>query len=324
MRWFVILAGAVAAGALAFPRIRERGPGIPKPVHGISHNGMAYARWGSGSRSLLVIPGGPDNTPPSGMMLSRYLRIVRPLVEDGWTAWVVTRKQRLPQGCSVADMADDYGRLIADEFGGRVDAALGLSTGGMIGLQLAARHPGRLARIVIVAAAYVADGPRRDGDLAYARLLHEGRPGAAFASMFRDVYPGVRIPGAADVAGAMLAPLVLRSMHPSFRDDVLIEAEAEAAFDAKAVLTDIRVPVLLVGGGEDQFFTRPVIEETAQLIPDCRLIIYEGKDHLAAVSDERLPRDVLDFMSRSTGPGPVERGSEVPSEPVATLPWTGS
>lgn len=317
MRWFLILAGAAPAIAFTWSRTRGGGPGIPKPIHGISHNGMAYARWGSGPGRLLVIPGGPDNTPPSGMMLSRYLRVIRPLVEDGWTAWVVARRQRLPQGYSIADMADDYAGFIADEFGERVDAALGLSTGGMIGLQLAARHPERLGRIAIVAAAYMADGPRHDGDLAYARLIHDGKPAEAFASMFRDVYPDVRIPGAARIAGAVLAPLVLRSTHPHFGDDVLIEAEAEAAFDAKGVLPDIRIPLLLVGGGEDQFFRPGTIEETARLIPDCRLIIYEGKDHLATVSDERLPRDVLAFVSRSTGLGFAERGSEVPSEPVA-------
>jgi pimeloyl-ACP methyl ester carboxylesterase len=301
----VVMAGAVAAGAVAWSRIRECGPGVPRPVNGITHNGMAYARWGSGRRTLLVIPGGPDNTAPSGMTLSRYLRVVRPLVEDGWTAWVVTRKQRLPQGTSIADMADDYGRLIADEFDGSVDAALGLSTGGLIGLQLAARHPERLGRIAIVAAAYVADGPSREGDLSYARLLHEGRPGAAFASMFRDVYPNARIPGVARVVGAVLAPFVLRGAHASFRDDVLIEAEAEMAFDAKAVLPDIGVPVLLVGGSEDQFFTRQAVEETARRIPDCDLVIYEGKDHLATVMDERLPRDVFEFVQRTNADTPA-------------------
>jgi pimeloyl-ACP methyl ester carboxylesterase len=202
-------------------------------------------------------------------------------------------------------MADDYGRLIADEFDGKVEAALGLSTGGMIGLQLAARHPDRVGRIVIVAAAYVADGPRHEGDLAYARLMHEGRPGAAFASMFRDVYPDVRVPGAARVAGALLAPLVLRGTHSSFRDDVLVEAEAEMSFDARAVLPDIRIPVLLVGGSDDQFFTRRAVEESARLIPDCTLVIYEGKDHLATVSDERLPRDVFEFVQGTQADRPT-------------------
>jgi hypothetical protein len=56
--------------------------------------------------------------------------------------------------------------------------------------------------------------------------------------------------------------------------------------------------VLLIGAAEDQFFTREVVEETARLIPDCTFKLYEGKDHLAGVSDERLPRDVFDFFAR--------------------------
>jgi hypothetical protein len=116
MRRMVAMAEAVTAGALAWSRIRERGPGVPRPVKGISRNGMAYARWGSGPEGLLVIPGGPENTPPSGMMLSRYLRIVRPLVEEGWTIWVVARKQRLPPGCSIADMAVSDERFRRDVF----------------------------------------------------------------------------------------------------------------------------------------------------------------------------------------------------------------
>ena len=115
--------------------------------------------------------------------------------------------------------------------------------------------------------------------------------------MCETVYPSWPR-GAARVLGAVLAPFVFRGAHASFRSDVLVEAEAEMAVDARDILADISVPVLLIGGGEDQFFTRAVIEETARLIPDCTLQIYEGKDHLAAVSDERLPKDVFDFVAR--------------------------
>jgi len=307
MRRFVILAGAASAGALAWTRVKGRRPAIPKPVTGVSHNGMAYARWGTGPRRLLVIPGGPGNTTPKGMFLSRHLRVVRPLVEDGWTAWVVTRKQHMPQGYSIADMADDYARLIADELGGKVEAAIGVSTGGMIGLHLAARHPHRLGRIVIAVAGYMAHG---EGDLRFAQLLHDGRTAEAIASMFGDAFPDVRVPGAPRVAGALLGPLVLRGAHVSFLDDVLIEAEAERAFDARAILPGITIPVLLACGGEDQIFRREVVEETARLIPDCSLVIYEGRDHVGGVSDERLPTDVFEFIVSRSPTGPEARGTE--------------
>lgn len=65
MRQMVVLTGAVAGGAVAWSRARRHGPGTAKPLSGIAHNGMAYARWGTGPGILLVIPGGPDNTPPA-------------------------------------------------------------------------------------------------------------------------------------------------------------------------------------------------------------------------------------------------------------------
>lgn len=55
-----------------------------------------------------------------------------------------------------------------------------------------------------------------------------------------------------------------------------MEAEAELACDARDVLPLIPVPVLLVGGDRDPYFPKEVYEETARLIPDCTLRMYEG------------------------------------------------
>jgi pimeloyl-ACP methyl ester carboxylesterase len=311
----------VVGGTVARARLMGRGSAIPKPVTGMFPNGMAYARWGTGPKALLVIPGGPGNDTPSGMHLSRYLRVAHPLVEDGYTAWVVTRKRNMPTGYSIADMADDYGRLIADEFGGRVDAALGLSTGGMIAFYLAARHPARLGRIAIAVAGYVANGPGSAGDLTYATLLSEGKTGEAIASMFNDVFPNWPR-GSGRVLGALMAPFVFRNAHPSFRSDTLVEAEAEAACNAREILPDISSPVLLIGAAEDQFFTRDVVEETARLIPDCTFRLYEGKDHLAGVSDERLPQDVFDFFARRDANQPAT--TEQPVGPTPSVVGSGA
>ena len=304
----------LAGGALARARLLGLGSAIPEPVTGMFPNGMAYARWGNGPKTLLVIPGGPGNTVPSGMSLSRHLRVARPLVESGCTAWVVTRKRNMPKGYSIADMADDYGQLIADEFDGKVDATLGISVGGMVAFYLAARHPARLGRIAIAVAGYVASGPRSRGDLTYARLLSDGRTGEAIASMFGDVYPSWPR-GSVRMIGALMAPLVFRGAHASFRSDTLVEAEAEMAFNAREILHDIPIPVLLIGAAEDQFFAREVVEETARLIPDCTFKLYEGKDHLAGVSDERLPQDVFDFFARRDENQPATSGQPVGPTP---------
>jgi pimeloyl-ACP methyl ester carboxylesterase len=302
----------VVGGALARARLRGRGSAIPKPVTGMFPNRMAYARWGSGPKTLLLIPGGPGNTVPSGMRLSMLLGATRSLVEDGYTVWAVARKQDMPKGHTMADMAEDYAGLIADEFGGKVDLVVGVSYGGVIGFHLAARHPDRFGHIAIVGAAYDANEQGKTLDYDFAKLLSEGRNGEAGALMLRFMAPSLRVPGVARVLGAVLVRLMYGETHPYFASDMMVEAEAEMAFDAREVLPDIPVPVLLVCGDADMYIPKEVYEETARLIPDCTLRMYEGIGHVGAVRDKRFPQDVLDFVRQRPAVRP-ERGAEQPT-----------
>ena len=114
--------------------------------------------------------------------------------------------------------------------------------------------------------------------------------------MFEELYPDLRVPGAARLFGEVAGRFGFGGSHPSFTSDIMVEAEAEVAFDGRDVLPEIQVPLLLIGGSEDILFPKAVIEETARLIPDCTLRIYEGKGHGNAMIDPRFCADVLDFV----------------------------
>lgn len=317
----LVAGGTIAGGAVAaFARSLARGrdPTSAKPVSGIFPNGMAYLRLGSGPRTMLWIPGGPGNTlPTSGLARRMGESWSRPFIDEGYTVWWVTRKQNMPQGHSFADMADDYAKAITDEFGGKVDVVLGMSTGGQIGFYLAARHPDRFGHIVILSAGYEDNQRAKDLLLPSARLLGEGRIGEAMALMLEDSFPGwpralVRILGAA------MGRSMYGSTHPHFANDVMVEAEAELACDARDVLPLIPVPVLLVGGDRDPYFPREVYEETARHMPDCTLRLYEGQGHDLSVFGTRFAGDVLDFVTQRPET-PRERSAKQPAvlgEPV--------
>src|SRR5688572_8539531 len=155
---------------------------------GVFPNGMAYARTGHGPKTVIAIPGGPGNGAPT-------LRAVGPalqhLLAEGYTCWAVTRRRGMPAGHTVADMADDYAALIAEEFGGRVDLLLGNSMGGMVGFCIAARHPNAVGRLAAVAAAAWTRDEGKAADLAFARALADGRQGDAAVAMMGVVAPHV-------------------------------------------------------------------------------------------------------------------------------------
>jgi pimeloyl-ACP methyl ester carboxylesterase len=122
--------------------------------------------------------------------------------------------------------------------------------------------------------------------------------------------------------------LALGETHPSYANDVMVEAEAELACDARDVLPNIPVPVLLVCGDRDEGFSKEVYEETARLIPDCTLRMYEGLGHMGAANDKRFAQDVIEFVrqqpeARPKGdaePETIINQPAAPGQPIGPLP----
>lgn len=319
----LVTGGTLAVGTLAWYRLRQ----TPEAVSGIFPNGMAYARLGTGPKTLLFIRSGPGNVVPTGRIfvaLSAFW--LRPFLDNGYTIWNVTRKQNMPKGYTVADMAEDYAGMIADELGGKVDLVIGEEAyGGMIGFCLAARHPGRFGHLAIMLAGYQVSEQGKALELDFARLMSEGRTSEAGALLVGLMAPDLRMPRAARAIGALLIRVMFGQAHRYFASDVMIEAEAVVAFDAREVLPEIPVPVLLIGCDRDFEFPKAVYEETARLIPDCTLTIYENKTAIQAGSDKRLPRDVLEFVRQRPAVLPEHRAEQptIISQPAAATDRSG-
>ena len=268
-----------------------------EPIRGEFANGMEFLTWGAGQKALLFLGGGPGSSLPQGLSGRMSRGWFEPFVDAGHTVWYVTRRRHLPPGHSVADMADDCADAISERLGGRADLVVGESYGGMIAQHLAARHGDRLGWVaLVVAAARVSDwGKEVDSRLATALVRGDTRAfGAAFAEY---VLPGPRARWVRQLVG----PLVTRGLlsekdYP--RSDLLVELEAEMAFDARSELSRIRVPVVLLCGDQDLFFPPDIVDETVRLIPDCTHIGYAGQGHVKVASSRHVPLDVLEAVGR--------------------------
>ena len=270
--------------------------GVPAAETGTFANGMEYARWGDGSKTLVWIPGGPGSEVPRGPMAGMFGSKFRPFVEAGYTVWFVTRKRNMPAGHSVEDMAADNAALITDQFGGRVDTVVGASYGGTITLYLAANHPASANHFVAAGAAGTFSTWGRDVDYRWAQARARGDKAEAGRVMAEYFYPEPSQARRRAVLGSALAPLF--SGEQVSAGDLRVEAEAEMVFDARDALPRISVPVLLVSGEDDLFLTKEIVDETVALIPDCTLIRYPGKGHLRSIMGGQLVEDVLEYVQR--------------------------
>ncbi|WCI08924.1 alpha/beta hydrolase [Arthrobacter sp. OVS8] len=224
-----------------------------QPRNGTFANGMEYLSWGEGPKTLLFIQGGPGSTVPKGMLRRMFRWQFDAFLHAGYAVWVVTRRRGMPPEHTIADMADDYARLIAEEFGGRVDVVVAESFGGMVGQYLAARHPESFGHIAMVVTAAELSDWGKDVDSRMATALAGGDTTGAGTIFAEYLLPGRRVKWLRRLIGPLISRRMLSGTDfPA--QDVLTEVHGEMTFNSRDVLPLIRRPVLLICGGADQFF----------------------------------------------------------------------
>ena len=267
---------------------------------GYFQSGLPYHRFGHGSARLVVFQGMQfENRTLTGLPLWFLRRLYKPLEHD-YTLYLTMRRPGLPGGYSLRDMSDDYAAMIRAEFGGPVDI-IGLSTGGLIAQHFAVEHPDLIRSLVIHSSAHRLGDEARDLHVRVGNLAREGQWTAAYAAVFDSMSPRHGMMRHVAKAAVRLASpfgglLLGKPVDPS---DMLVTYEASNKHDFKDRLAEIKARTLVVAGDNDPFYTTTSFRETAEGIPNAKLILYRGIGHPA--SGKRFVQDVLSFLKEGTG-----------------------
>ncbi|WP_327318909.1 bifunctional 3-oxoadipate enol-lactonase/4-carboxymuconolactone decarboxylase PcaDC [Streptomyces sp. NBC_01235] len=216
---------------------------------------------------------------------------------------------------SVSDLA---ARLLAtlDALGVQRFGYAGCAFGGAVGVELALRHPERVASLALIAASPrfgTADEFRQRGVIVRTNGLDpiaRTSPDRWFTSGFAAAQPAI----------TEWAVQMVRTTDPGC---YIAACEALAAFDVRAEIGLVGVPTLVLVGSDDQV-TGPAEARTLVAgIPDARLAVVPGASHLVPVEQ---PAAVTDLLVRhfSTAWQPAyDSGTgqtAVPGIPVRAVP----
>lgn len=180
----------------------------------------------------------------------------------------------VPEGpYDIDDLADDLVGLL-DDLGVARAHVVGLSLGGMTGLRLAARQPGRVDRLVVLCTG--AHLPPAHGWTERAATVRaQGTEAVAEAVVDRwftaghlEANPDVRSAAEAMVAGTP-------------PEGYAACCEAIAALDLRRDLPTITAPTLAVAGADDPATPVPHLEGIASSVQDGRLLVVPQAAHLA-------------------------------------------
>jgi 3-oxoadipate enol-lactonase/4-carboxymuconolactone decarboxylase len=186
---------------------------------------------------------------------------------------------------SVAELA---ARLLAtlDALGVQRFGYAGCALGGAIGIELALRHPGRLASLAVVAASPrfgTADEFRQRGVIVRTNGLDpiaRNAPDRWFTGGFAAAQPAI----------TEWAVQMVRTTDPGC---YIAACEALAVFDVRPELGRVGVPTLVLVGSDDRI-TGPAEARTLVAgIPDARLAVVPGASHLVPVEQPAAVTDLL-------------------------------
>ncbi|GAA3538619.1 3-oxoadipate enol-lactonase [Amycolatopsis ultiminotia] len=247
------------------------------------NDGLSVLTVGSGP-ALVVVPGlgaGADlaeRVPRSAEWSARALA-----TGLNRTVHLVHRPMWMPDGTSIAELAGWYAAALRERFDRPVDV-LGTSAGGVTGLQLAMDHPDLVRRLVMLVAASRADERAARALLESVRREQRGRS-AAWA-------------GSGLVARGPLRLLVFGAYALGGR-----RAPGEAAmatalqgWDVTDRLAEVTAPTLVIGGTRDRIIPPDLVRATAAGIPDSRLLLLPGRDHLRAMYARQVKPAIETFL----------------------------
>jgi 3-oxoadipate enol-lactonase len=187
----------------------------------------------------------------------------------------------LPGMASMADLADDAARLLRELDSGPV-VWVGLSMGGMVGQELALRHPSLVRALVLAnTTSGYPEAARAVWEQRIATVREQGIEAIADAVMGRYFHDGFRAAHAAIVA--RFRQRLVTTDAPGY----IACCNAVGKMDTAARLGAIAAPTLVIAGELDQGTPVSMAQELAAGIPGAKLEVLAGASHLSAIEQPK-------------------------------------
>ena len=257
----------------------------------IGNTDMYYVSFGKGEKKLVVLPGLSDGLATvkgKAMILSVSYR----KFFDNHTVYMFSRKNDMPEGYSIEDMADD--QITAMDVLG-IDKAyvLGVSQGGMIAQSMAIRHPEHVDKLVLGVTAPYATAVATEAITGWLEMADRGDHTALMADTAERMYSESYLK-----KNRKFLPLLARFTKPASYERFRRNAFAILGFDARNELHKISCPTLIIAGSDDNTVGRDAARELNEGIAGSELYIYEGLGHGAYEEAKNFYDRVLEFCNK--------------------------
>lgn len=254
---------------------------------------MRYVSFGYGQKTLILLPGLSDGL---ATIEGKSLLVAKPyrLFFEHYTVYLFSRKDVMPDGYSIRDMAADQAAAM-ETLGLETASVLGVSQGGMIAQYLALDSPARVEKLVIAVSAARVNEPLRDCVSRWVKLAEQGDHKHLMIDTAERSYSGRRL-----MKYRKLYPMLGWIGRPKSYDRFLVNANAVLGFDAYEEIEKIACPTLILGGEDDKIVGAQASYELHERIAGSQLYLYKGLGHAAYEEAPDFNERVFSFLETSS------------------------
>ena len=258
----------------------------------VGNTDMYYVSFGRGKGKLVVLPGLSDGLATvrgKALFLSLpYRKFLR-----DHTVYMFSRKNDMPEGYAMEDMADD--QVLAMRSLG-IDRAclMGVSQGGMIAQCIAARHPKTVTKLILAVTAPNANDTVRAAVKGWMDMAKNGDHNALMADTAEKMYSDKYL------KNRKYLSMIAGFTKPSGYDRFMKNACAILDFDGRDNLSKITCPTLIIAGSNDRAVGNSAAHELNRGITESELYVYEGLGHGAFEEAKDFYDRVLSFCDTGT------------------------
>lgn len=253
----------------------------------LKHYTVSYREWGDGPPLVLIpgLAGGVELLAPVARLLASHFRVISYHLRGEEDCFALRR------AFGLSDLVDDLAEFL-DWHRLEQPVLMGVSFGGILALEFAARYPGRLERLAVqgVGAHFERGLLQRVAGAVLARYpLPADNP---FINQFFNLLFGRKQePGP-------LFEFVTRQCWQTDQSVMVHRFRLVEGFDMDARLERIRVPTLILAGERDLLVSEGSLRTLARGIAGSRLVRLAGCGHLAFVTDPaRVGDEIRRFAS---------------------------
>ncbi len=257
----------------------------------IGDTDMYYAAFGTGEKTLVVLPGLSDGLATvkgkAFLLAAPYKKYLK-----DYTVYMFSRKNKMPEGYTISDMADDQAAVMRS-LGIREACICGVSQGGMIAQSIAINYPELVSKLILAVTAPYANDVAKNAVTAWIDMAKRGDHTALMTDTAEKMYSERYL-----TKNRKLFPVMARFTKPASYERFFRNAYAILNFDVRDGLAKINVPTLIIAGSDDKTVGNDAAGELKAGIAGSELLVYEGLGHGAYEEAGDFYERIFEFCDR--------------------------